>query len=319
MPGKKLIIDADPGVGDAIAIALALCDPQADVVAVTACGGTVSGEQAYRNLQTVISVVDPPRWPRLGWSSAPRAAVPDRPDFSGLLLQDGIHGLGDCEIIEALPHAPMDSPKLLVELVREWPNELTLLTLGPLTNVQLAIERQADFLEQLESLVCLGGSLNGTGNVTAAAEFNIYADPEAARSILTWPATKTLVPLNTSQQFGLTFDQYDALEIDPFSRLGQFLHKTCPYALRESRNQLGREGVLLPEVVALAAITCPRLFERQSLSIDVEIAGELTRGMTVFDRRGIARRQPNIDVLVSVDTVGVRDYLTRLVRAADTD
>ncbi|SFJ32387.1 nucleoside hydrolase [Planctomicrobium piriforme] len=318
MSTKKVIIDADPGVGDAIAIALALSDPTLDVIAVTSTGGTTSGEQAFRNLQTLVSMLDPPRWPRLGWSSAPRAALPDGPVRSGILVEDGVHGLGDCEIIEALPHAPTDSFKLLADLVREWPGELTLLTLGPLTNLQLACERHPDFLQQLKALVCHGGALNAQGNVTAPAEFNIYADPEAARAILTSSATKTLVPLDTCQQFGLTFDQYDALEVDSFSRLGQFLSKTVPYALRESRNQLGREGVLLPEVVALAAIACPRLFERQSLRVDIESAGELTRGMTVFDRRGIDRRLPNIEVLTAVDTVGVRDYVTRLVRAADT-
>jgi len=319
MPAEKLIIDADPGVGDAIAIALALSDPDLDVIAVTATAGLVSGEQAFRNLQTLVSMLDPPRWPRLGWSSAARTMLPESPERSGVFFRDGHYGLADCEIIEALPHTPVDSAKILSDLVREWPGEFTLLTLGPLTNLQLAMDRHPAFLEQLKGLYCLGGSLSAHGNVTAASEFNIYADPESARNVLTWPATKTLIPIETSHHFGLTFDQYDALRIDEFSRLGMFLHKTLPYLLRENRIQLGREGALLPELVALAAVSRSRLFERKSLRIDVEIAGELTRGMTVFDRRGVESRQPNIDVLTEVDHVGVRDYLTRLVRAADTD
>ncbi len=319
MAAKKLIIDADPGVGDAIAIALALSDPSIDVLAVTATGGTTSGEQAFRNLQTIVCMLDPPRWPRLGWSSSPSVSLPERSTQTGILQHDGLHGLGDCEVIEAIPHAPTDSAKLLVDLVRDNPGDVTLLTLGPLTNLELAVERHSEFLQQLKELVCFGGSLGGIGNVTAAAEFNIYADPESARHVLTSPATKTLVPFDVSNQFGLTFDQYDALDIDQFSRLGQFLSKCLPYALRESRNQLGREGLLLPEVVGLAAITCPRLFERQSMEMDVEISGELTRGMTVFNRRGLGRPNPNIDVLSKVDTVGVRDYVTRLIRAVDTE
>ena len=319
MPPEKLIIDADPGVGDAIAIALALSDPNLDVIAVTATAGLASGEQAFRNLQTLVSLLDPPRWPRLGWSSAPRIVLPESPERTGHFLRDNTFGLADCEIIEAVPHTPTDSAKILSDLVREWPGELTLLTLGPLTNLQLAVDRHPEFLEQLKGLYCLGGSLSARGNVTAASEFNIYADPESARNVLTWPATKTLIPLETAHHFGLTFDQFDALRVDEFSRLGRFLRKTIPYLLRETRNQLGREGAFLPELVALAAISRPRLFERKSLRIDVEVAGELTRGMTVFDRRGIESRQPNIDVLTEVDTVGVRDYLTQLVRAADTD
>ncbi|WP_437192729.1 nucleoside hydrolase [Planctomicrobium sp. SH527] len=316
MSGKKVIIDADPGIGDAIAIALALFDPTLDVIAVTSTGGTVSGEQAYRNLQTIISLIDPPRWPRLGWCTSPRIALPDRPERTGILLHDGFHGLGDCEIIEALPHAPIDSTKLLVDIVREYPGEVTLLTLGPLTNVALAMERHPEFLQQLELLVSFGGSLKGQGNVTPAAEFNIYADPESARLILKSPATKILAPLDICSHFGLTFDQYDALEVDQFSRLGQFLSKSLPYALRESRIQLGREGLLLPEIAAFVTLVHPELFERQSLQLDVEVSGELTRGMTVFDRRGLGRHQPNIDVLCGIDSVGVRDYVTKLIRAA---
>jgi len=318
MAGKKLIIDADPGIGDAVTIALALSDPELDVIAVTATGGTTSGEQSFRNLQTVVSLLDPGRWPRLGWSSAPRVTVQERPEQTGILQEDRLHGLGDCDLIQAIPHAPMDSAKLMVDLVRDNPGEITLLTLGPLTNVELAVDRHPEFLQQLQSLVCFGGSWSGTGNATAAAEFNIYADPESARQVLTSMSTKTLVPFDVGAQFGLTFDQYDALEVDTFSRLGQFLCKSLPFALRESRNQLGRESLQLPEVVGLAAITCSRLFERQSLHIDVEVAGELTRGMTLFDRRGLVRRHPNIEVLTKVDAVGVRDYVTRLVRAADT-
>ncbi|WP_437188424.1 nucleoside hydrolase [Planctomicrobium sp. SH668] len=315
MPPTKVVIDADAGVGDAVAIALALADRDLDVVAITATAGIASGEQVFRNLQTLVSMLDPPKWPRLGLSTAPRIALPEQSPRSGLLFRDGTSSLADCEIIEAMPHAPTDSAKLLSEVIREWPGEITLLTLGPLTNLQLAMDRHPDFLEQLKGLYCLGGSLNASGNITAASEFNIFADPEAARNVLTWPATKTLIPLEAGNSFGLTFDQFDALKIDTFSRLGQFLIKTLPYVLRESRNQLGMEGALLPEVVALAAITQPRLFEQRPMRVDVEVAGELTRGMTIFDRRQGIGNQPNIDVVTEIDQIGVRDYVMRLIRS----
>jgi inosine-uridine nucleoside N-ribohydrolase len=316
MPAEKLIIDADPGIGDAITIALALSDPNLEVLAVTACGGRTSGEQAFRNLQTVLSIVDPPRWPRLGWSSAPSVAMPPDPHKAGILLRDGTEGLGECETIEAPPHQPTDSFKLLSDLVREYPDQITLLTLGPLTNLFLAQERHADFLPQLKGLICLGGSVAVGGNVTAAAEFNIYADPEAARFVLTYPATKTLVPLDVSLRFGLSFEEYDSLNIDPYTRLGQFLVQTLPYSLRQSRTQLGKEGIELPGIVALAAVSHPRLFEQESLPMDVELSGELTRGMTVFDRRGANVWEANIDVLTGIEPAGVRDYMIRLIRSA---
>jgi inosine-uridine nucleoside N-ribohydrolase len=112
----------------------------------------------------------------------------------------------------------------------------------------------------------------------------------------------------------LSFDQYDRLPIEPYSRIGRLISGMIPHAMRESRQRFGQEGVVLPELVALAAVTQSRLFEREAMLVDVELAGELTRGCTVFDRRNIMRWQANIDVLTAVDPQGVYDYLTRLLR-----
>ena len=316
MTPEKLVIDADPGVGDAVAIALALADSNLDVLGLTACAGHVSGERAFQHLQTVVSMVDPPRWPRLGHSHASQVLIVDDPDKSGIVQQNSRTMLGECPPVDAPLHQPTESHKLLADLVREYPGQITLLALGPLTNLQLAMERWPEFLAQLKSLICLGGSVTAPGDATAIAEFNIFADPESARTILTSPATKTLVPLDTSRQAVLSFDQYGALHVDEYSRLGCLLSRTLPFALREARNRMGREELELRAVVALAAVAHPELFEREAMTIDVERSGELTRGMTVFDRRGIDRWESNIDVLTSVDAHGVMDYMIRLIQAA---
>ena len=112
----------------------------------------------------------------------------------------------------------------------------------------------------------------------------------------------------------LTFDQYDRLVGGCSSRLVGLLGRLLPFAFRAHHEHLGLEGVRLHEIVALCAITQPQLFESRSMVIDVETRGELTRGMTVFDRRGIAQWQTNIDVLCDVDVQGVLDYFTRIVR-----
>ncbi len=317
MPPQKLIIDADPGIGDAVAIALALYDPTLEVIALTASGGLVSGEQAFRNLQTITSLVDPPLWPRIGLSRAEAVCSESSPILSGLLKGQGTHGLGECEPITADLHQPTDSAKLLVDLVRSFPGELTLLTLGPLTNIQAAAERSSSFLADLKQLLICGGAVSVGGDVTAASEFNMFADPESSQKILTSPANKTILPLDTSHQFGLSFDEYDQLGVDGFSRLGRLLNETIPFALRVSRNQLGREGILLPEVVAVAAISHPELFEQTPMTVDVELTGELTTGMTVFDRRGLPHWKENIEVLNTVDVLGVKDYMLRLIHASE--
>lgn len=313
---EKLIIDADPGIGDAIAIALALTDPALDVVALTATAGRVTGQQATRNLQCLTAHLDPDLWPRLGDCDRPRFTPPMDASATPAALLDGEEGLGECNVPISTLHQKHESARLLAELVRAQPNQITLLTLGPLTNVELAIECHPDFLQHLKSLVVLGGSVGAGGDATAAAEFNCLADPEAARKVLTAPATKTLVPLDVSQQLMLSFDQYQRWEPICVSRLRPLLEWTLPFALRASRQHLGLEGVRLPGVVALCAITQPHLFQREPMHVDVEQSGELTRGMTVFDRRGLDKWRTNIDVLTSVDVQGVLDYMTRIIRSA---
>lgn len=313
---EKLIIDADPGIGDALAIALALTDPSLDVVALTATAGRVAGAQATRNLQCVTALLDPDLLPRLGVCDRPLFPAPGGAHVTPPALLDGETGLGECNVPISELHQKHESAKLLAGLVRSQPDQITLLTLGPLTNIQLALETHPDFLQQLKSLVVLGGSVGAGGDATPAAEFNCLADAEAAQMVLTHPGTKTLVPLDVSQQLMLSFDQYQRWEQCGVSRLRQFLEWTLPFALRTSRQHLGLEGVRLPGVVALCAISQPHLFQREAMSIDVELKGDLTRGMTVFDRRGIAKWQTNIDVLTGVDVQGVLDYMARIIRLA---
>lgn len=314
---QKVIIDADPGIGDALTIALSLLDPEIDVVGILPTAGCTSGENASFNVHAIVGMLDPQKWPRIGWAEGP----PISPALLGgpnPQVLNGKTGLGDLEVPVAEPHQRHESPRLLVDLVRTYPNELTLLTLGPLTNIELAQERCPDLLAQLKGLIILGGSIAHGGDMTAAAEFNIFSDPEAARAILNSPATKTLVPLDVTSGVMLTYSQFDRLAIDEHSRLGRLLHQTLPFAFRAQHEHLGVEGFPLAEFVALAAVIAPDLFDRDRMTVDVELQGELTRGMTVFDIRRVSQAQPNIDVLTSVDAQSILDLLTQVVQRATT-
>jgi inosine-uridine nucleoside N-ribohydrolase len=317
---QKLIIDADPGIGDALAITAALFDPNIDLVGITATAGCVSARNATRNVQAIVEMLDPPKWPRLGGldSDISQTLPPQSDAPVGTPALNGPAGLGDVQFEIAALHHQRESVRLLMEMVRAEPNEITLLTLGPLTNVELACERAPDFLSRLKGLVCLGGAIEFGGDVTAAAEFNVYANPEAARFVLRSPATKTLVPLDVSRRPVLTFEQFDSLRPAESSRLGRFLKALLPFAFRAFHEHLGVEGVPLQEVSALAAVSHPELFGHRLMALDVETDGTLTRGMTVFDRRGIPRWQTNIDVMREVDAPGVLDYFCRVLQQAKT-
>ncbi len=183
---QKLIIDADPGIGDAVAIALAILDPEIELLAVTATAGCVSGRQASRNVLAVLDHLDPSKRPRIGVCDEQVATA--ELTFAGTDIRweriNGPNGLGDWEPRVAELHNAREASKLLVELVKEYPNEITLLTLGPLTNIELASEKNREFLDGLREIVCLAGNVEGGGDVTAAAEFNAYMNPQAARTVL---------------------------------------------------------------------------------------------------------------------------------------
>lgn len=317
---RKLIIDADPGIGDAIAILAALFDPEIDVLAITPTAGQVDGATAGRNVQTVVDLLDPPKFPRVGDMSEPASELEtidlgDRHIFRAL---NGPTGLGDIEpMVSELQHR-REATKLILDIVRAAPYEITILTLGPLTNIAIACERAPDFLELIQGLVILGGSIDAGGDVTAAAEFNMHANPTAARNVLLSQATKTLVPLDASAKTVLTFEQFDEIlsEASLSSRAASLLQRLLPYGFRQYHECLGIEGFPLHAVTALVAAARPQLVRTRGMSVDVETEGELTRGMTIFERRRASRSRPNLEVVSDVDPEGILDYFRAVVRRA---
>lgn len=315
---QKIIIDADPGIGDALAILTALVDPSLDVRAVTAAAGSVSGLQATRNLQYLVDLVDPPKHPRIGQSELPAIAgrftpgdIPTRHNFFGL------NGLGDVPVEVPDLHNRRESAKLIVDLVREFPHETRLLALGPLTNVAAACELDPEFPELVESIVCLGGVNNANGDVSAVAEFNIWGDPDAAAAVFDLPTTKVLVPLDVSGSAILTFEDVNQLsELTESTTNGDVLSSMLQYSIRANRQELAFEGIPLHGIAALAVAAHAERFTVEAVRADVETVGQLTRGMTVIDRRSVFSGQTNMDLVSSIDEHGVVDYFSRSFRRA---
>lgn len=301
---RKVILDVDPGIDDAVALVMALFDPRLEVVAVTATGGNVPAEQATANLQALVGLLDPPRLPRLGL--APTDTVPPEMPFN----MHGADGLGGIDLPRAQLHGGHVSEKVIWETFRAHPREITFVALGPLTNLSRVLARDPSIAELIGAVVIAGGTVQGAGNVTPAVDFNFYCDPRAARHIVREPITKTLVPLETTEQVTFDFDLLDQVP-DASSRAGDILRRMLPHAFRAHRQLLGSEGISLHDVVALVAVTNPELFERTTVAADVEIGGELTAGMLVVDRRTVRQWRPNLDLLVSCDALAVKDCILR--------
>jgi inosine-uridine nucleoside N-ribohydrolase len=312
---RKIVIDLDPGVGDAFAAVLALADPNLDVLGLTATPGCMSGSVATRNLHAVVGQLDPPKWPRIGASQAPALLSERAREHHGRMLDAsyGPTGLGDLEVVVPELHHRHESSKVLIDLVRANPHQITLLTLGPLGNLVTACERAPDFLELLGGLVCLGGAVAEGGDITAVAETNIFLNPEAARVVLAGPEAKSLIPLDVTNRVILTYEQFQRIADAP-SPAAAFLRKLLPFSFRAHHQFLGVEGIWLREVVALAAVARPQLFDFKPLPVDVETHGELTRGMTVFDRRREYAGKASTAVALDCDTQGIIDYVTQLLQ-----
>ena len=301
---RKVILDVDPGTDDALALCLAIADPRLDVVAVTATGGNISPEQATRNVQAIIEQLDPPHWPRLG------AALPGDGLSADRRHIHGSNGLGDAQFhISELQHRH-PSDKVICDEVRAAPEEVTILALGPLTNIASAIQRDPELATTAGHLIIAGGAVSVPGDVTSVAEFNIYCCPLAARTVFRSPLTKTLIPLDATRQIEMTYEQFGQLPGER-TKTGALLNRILPPAFRSHRRHLGLEGINLGDAVAVIAATNPQLFETMPLYGDVETAGELALGATVFDRRLVPDRPPNMEVAVEIDAAAVTERIMR--------
>jgi purine nucleosidase len=193
---------------------------------------------------------------------------------------------------------------------RAAPADVTIVCLGPLTNVARALARDPDFVNHVGRLVIMGGSVRCVGNATPCAEFNIHADPASARAVFRSPLAKTLVPLDVTDQVVWTFDFLDKLPPET-TRAGKLLRLALPYLFRSHRQHLGLESIRLPDAVAMLAVLHPELFRTEDLYGDVEAAGELTTGATIFDRRPNCPHRPNIEVALELDPAAIADAILR--------
>jgi inosine-uridine nucleoside N-ribohydrolase len=302
---RKVILDVDPGIDDALALTLALFDPRLEVVAVTAAAGNVGPEQALRNVQAVIDQLDPPRLPRIGAATA----------SAGEIATDARHvhgptGLGSAEFQVAELHQRHAADKVIVDEVRAASGSVTIVALAPLTNIARALHRDPQIASQIGHLIIMGGAVTAPGNVTPAAEFNIYCDPMAARFVFRSPITTTLVPLDVTSQLVFNYDFLEQLPPEECGA-GKLLRRIMPYLFWSHRQHLGQEGIHLHDAVALLAATDRELFETRAMAGDVETGGTLTIGATVFDRRRHPEWRPNMDVATAIDTAAAMDCILR--------
>lgn len=299
---RKIIIDCDPGIDDAVAIVLALFDPRLEVVAITAGAGIVDAEQATQNVRALVERLDPPKMPRIGSAINPElgAAV-----ANGTLLH-GDDGLGNSHWQPVSRQHSMPSDKLIGDALRTDPGQVTVVCTGPLTGFAKALSRDPALVPMVDRVVIAGGSVTGQGNVTTAAEFNMHFDPASARAVFHSATTKSLIPLDISQQLSFGWELTEKLP-SRHSKVGDVLQHIIKHLFLSTRQHQGLETISLQAVLPILMLVEPSLFGWEEMAGDVETVGELTRGATVFDRRQPRQWRTNMEVANSLDVHAAKE------------
>ncbi|NJP97626.1 nucleoside hydrolase [Nonomuraea sp. FMUSA5-5] len=299
-----LLIDTDTGSDDAVALLLAVKD--GDVRAVTTVAGNVPLETATRNALITLDL-------------AGHAAVPVHPGCDRPLTRPpstaqhvhGLDGMGDTGLPDPA-RGPADghAVDVLLSLPRRHPGELTLVTLGPLTNLAAALLRDRELLTRFRHVYCMAGAADLHGNVTPTAEFNVWADPEAARVVLraATPGQVTWIGWDVSRRYAvMTPDDQRRLEALG-TPLAAFAHRVNRTVADWARDVTGLPGYDLPDPVAMAVALHPELvLDRERAHVDVAV-GDETRGQLVIDRRRAAP-PPNLTLVRRVDEQGFKRLL----------
>jgi len=296
---KKIIFDTDPGTDDALALMLALNSPELDVRAITVVPGNVTAAMGLENALRMVSLANR--------CDIPVASGAQHPLFQKLVTAEFWHGKNGLGNIELPPSkCKVDSrfgPDLIIQLIYASPHEITLVPVGPLTNIALAVEKDPSIVPLVKEVILMGGSITG-GNVNAAAEANIYNDPEAAQIVFQagWPLT--MVGLEVGDK-ALFTRKYLAELGQSHGPVNDFIVSVAKFMVGLSET-FGASGSPMYDPSAVALAIDGTLVKVQEMHVDVETRGEFTRGETVGNRHGgVERNVLHGDryVIDGVDTV----------------
>ena len=305
MAARKIIIDTDPGQDDAVAILLALASPELDVLGITAVAGNVPLRLTEKNARKICELAGRPQTRVFAGAS--------RPMVRPLVTAEEVHGktgLDGPDLPEpTMPLQRAHAVDFIVEtLMTEAPGTVTLCPLGPLTNIGLALVREPRIAKRVSEIVLMGGGFFEGGNVTPAAEFNIYVDPHAAEVVFSSGIPITMMPLDVTHK-ALTTEKRVAAFRKLGSRVGSATAQMLEFFERFDEGKYGTDGGPLHDPCVIAWLIRPELFAGRQVNVSVETMSELTMGMTVVDWWGVTKRPKNAHVMRDIDADGYFELL----------
>ncbi|MCL4135606.1 UNVERIFIED_CONTAM: hypothetical protein GTU68_033077 [Idotea baltica] len=303
---RNIIIDTDPGQDDAVAILLALASPELNVLGITAVAGNVPLPLTQKNARIVCELAGRPDTLVFAGCNAPL----NRP----LVTAEHVHGktgLDGPQLADpTMPLQDQHAVDWIIDTCRAAPaRSITLCPLGPLTNIATALTRAPDIKDAIEEIVLMGGAYFQVGNITPAAEFNIYVDPEAARIVFASGLPLTVMPLDVTHKALTTRPRVDAFRTMG-TEVGRMTAEWTDFFERFDKEKYGSEGAPLHDPTVIAYLIQPDLFTGRHINVEIETHSDLTLGMTVADWWRVTDRSPNCMFMGDLDADGFFTLLT---------
>ena len=304
---RSIIIDTDPGQDDAVALLLAMASPELELLGITTVAGNVPLARTCVNALKIVELA--------GRSDIPVHAGASRPLQRELVTAEHVHGKTGLDGAD-LPEpqtllAAEGAVDFIVRSLRERPaGSVTLCMLGPLTNLALALRRAPDIAGRIREIVLMGGGCFEGGNITPAAEFNIYVDPEAADLVFRCGAPLVVLPLDVTHQVLGTRERLAALR-GLGNRTAAVVADLLSFFERYDVNKYGSAGAPLHDPCVIAYLLQPALFSGRHVNVEIEVSSPLTLGMTVVDWWRVTDRPANATFMRQVDAPGFFALLTQ--------
>lgn len=309
-PSKRIIIDTDPGIDDALAILLALASPEVQLEALTVVHGNCPLDQATVNALGILDVANANHIPVAAGATLPLI----RPPYTAEDVH-GFTGLGHAQ----LPEAPrtvsqQHAVDFLIERILAEPGEITVVAIGPLTNLALAIRREPRISRAIKELVIMGGAIRDGGNMSSSAEFNIYVDPHAAHVVFHAGIPIILVPLDVTRRCRVGVDQVNQLRAIG-SPIAHLIADATRYYIESNLNSGGDGSCALHDPLALAVAFAPDFVMLQDCYVTVDLYSELSLGATIADLRARPKNPPNMKVALGVDSERFVEFFVQRLAA----
>lgn len=300
MSARKIIIDTDPGQDDAVAILLALASPELDILGLTTVAGNVPLPLTTKNALIVCELAGRPEVPVYAGCDAPLTRK--------LVTAEHVHGKTGLDGPQ-LPTPQIQAKEthavdFIIETLRKAsPRSVSLCPLGPLTNIATAFQRAPDIVERVQEIVMMGGAYFQVGNITPAAEFNIYVDPEAAKIVFEAGVPLTVMPLDVTHKALTTAARVDAFR-DMGTEVGRMVAEWTDFFERYDKEKYGSAGAPLHDPCVIAYLLQPDLFTGRHVNVQIETGSDLTLGMTVADWWRVTDHTPNAMFMGDLDADG---------------